>query len=530
MYRTKALLSLAVILSIASASIAFNIVYVSVNGPNDPGSGTYEDPFRRIQDAIDIAANGDIVEIQPGLYTGPGNYNLDPSSKSIIIRSSDPDDADVVDNTIIDPNFAGRGFYIHSGEDTICTISGLTIRNAYVAIGNNGAGIYCFNCNPIISNCIIRDCFAEGGSGGGICLCYGSATVINCTITGNTAGHYGYGGGISCQFSSPTIIGCTINGNTATITGGGIDSGKSEPNIFNCIIIDNNAAAGGGINCYYPGTSRVVNCTIAGNKADYFGGGVYCWSEGNAVIKNSILWANSASDGKQLGLQDNGSASVAYCDVQGGQTDVYDPCERLNWNGGNINSDPCFALFTPNGDPNIWDFHLQSVYGRWNSTFYRIDLNNDGTINLVEFTRLADVWLQQGTMPEDLDNSGIVDWTDLELFAQYFLATSQKDGWVSDSSTSPCIDAGAPNFDWTAEPWPNGKRINIGAYGGTNQASKNGNPADFNIDNSVDFVDFSQIANRWLVEQMCIEDLTNDGTVNFADISIFAENWLWEKK
>jgi hypothetical protein len=469
-YRTKALLSLAVILSIASASTAFNIVYVSVNGPNDPGSGTYEDPFRRIQDAIDIAANGDIVEIQPGVYTGYGNYNLDPNGKSITIRSIEPN---AVTNTIIDPNGAGRGFYIHSGEDTICTISGLTIRNAYVAIGNNGAGIYCYNCNPIISNCVIRDCSAEGGSGGGICLCYGSATVINCTITGNTAGHYGYGGGISCQFSSPTIIGCTINGNTATITGGGIDSGKSEPNIFNCIIIDNNAAAGGGINCYYPGTSHVVNCTIAGNRADYFGGGVYCWSQGNANIKNTILWANSAPEGTQLGLEEEGQASVTYCDAQGGQTGIYDPCEYLVWGQGNMDSDPCFALFTPNGDSNVWDFHLQSAYGRWNQ------------------------------------NSQI---------------------WVTDSNTSLCIDAGDSNSDWMAEPWPNGKRINMGAYGGTSQASKNGNLADFNVDNLVNFVDFAQIANRWLVEQMCIEDLTNDGKINFADIAVFAENWLWERK
>jgi hypothetical protein len=37
------------------------------------------------------------------------------------------------------------------------------------------------------------------------------------------------------------------------------------------------------------------------------------------------------------------------------------------------------------------------------------------------------------------------------------------------------------------------------------------------------------MANQWLVEQICIEDLTNDGKVNFADISIFAENWLWKK-
>jgi hypothetical protein len=138
-----------------------------------------------------------------------------------------------------------------------------------------------------------------------------------------------------------------------------------------------------------------------------------------------------------------------------------------------MDTDPCFVSFDVNSDPNMWDFYLQSDYGRWNK------------------------------------NSQI---------------------WVNDSNTSLCIDTGDPNSDWSDEPWPNGKRINMGAYGGTSQASKNGNLADFNVDNSVDFVDFSQIANQWFAGQMCIEDLTNDGIVNFADISIFAENWLWEKK
>jgi len=177
------------------------------------------------------------------------------------------------------------------------------------------------------------------------------------------------------------------------------------------------------------------------------------------MITNCIFWAN---DTEEIYV-DSSSPNVNYCDIQGG------------WPSGigNINLDPCFASFDPNGDPNLWDFHLKSVYGRWNQ------------------------------------NSQI---------------------WVTDPNTSLCIDAGDPNSDWGSEPWPNGKRINMGAYGGTNQASKNGNPADFNVDNSVNFADFAQMANQWLVEQMCIEDLTNDGKVNFADISIFAENWLWEKK
>jgi len=44
--------------------------------------------------------------------------------------------------------------------------------------------------------------------------------------------------------------------------------------------------------------------------------------------------------------------------------------------------------------------------------------------------------------------------------------------WVYDSVTSPCIDAGDPSDDHGKEPLPNGDRINRGAYGNTEEASK----------------------------------------------------------
>ena len=46
-------------------------------------------------------------------------------------------------------------------------------------------------------------------------------------------------------------------------------------------------------------------------------------------------------------------------------------------------------------------------------------------------------------------------------------------GWVYDGVSSPLIDAGHPgSMDWTVEPDPNGRRRNIGLYGGTAEASK----------------------------------------------------------
>ncbi|MDD2613510.1 MAG: right-handed parallel beta-helix repeat-containing protein [Methanosarcina sp.] len=47
--------------------------------------------------------------------------------------------------------------------------------------------------------------------------------------------------------------------------------------------------------------------------------------------------------------------------------------------------------------------------------------------------------------------------------------------WVRDLVTSPCIDVGRPDSDYSKEPEDNGNRINIGRYGNTEHASISGN-------------------------------------------------------
>ncbi len=80
---------------------------------------------------------------------------------------------------------------------------------------------------------------------------------------------------------------------------------------------------------------------------------------------------------------------------------------------GNINRDPLFA------DPDNQDYHLKSRYGRY----------------------------------------------DPEIGS-----------WVTDVTTSPCIDWGDADEYPRAEPTPNGNRINMGAYGGTPYASQSNYP------------------------------------------------------
>ena len=106
--------------------------------------------------------------------------------------------------------------------------------------------------------------------------------------------------------------------------------------------------------------------------------------------------------------------------------------------------------------------------------------------------------------------------------------------WVTDANMSLCIDAGDPSSDWTAELWPHGKRINMGAYGCTPQASMSlsdaGNIADLDGDGDVDDNDTVLFADKWLYEQVLLsEDLDRNGFVDFADFAIFAYNFPWEE-
>jgi len=454
-------------------------VYVDAAGPNEPGMGTAADPFRQIQDGIDAANPNDIVEIRPGLYTGAGNYDLDPGGKSITIQGVSPFEPSVAAATIIDANGAGRGFYVHSGEDANCVIQGLTIRNCRT--NGSGAAICCAQTSPVVNNCVISSCFSVYG-----------------------------GGAILCWDSSSAISNCILSNNSTSAKGGGIWLISADV--------------------------TVSNCTISGNSATQYGGAIHC-SDSTVELSNSILWANTAGSGNEIALStsnpdQNSVAMVRYCDVQGGQAQVSAGANcTLQWHQSDISEEPLFASFDVNGDANTWDFHLQSNYGRWDSgSFQVVDLVKDGFIDMDDFAVFAASWRHKGeSIPGDFDNSRSVDLYDMEIFSQSYLRGSGQGEWVYDAVISPCIDAGDPNLGWASEPWPNGRRVNMGAYGATSQASMNGNEADFNVDGRVDFSDFAYLGGKWGIEEYCIEDLSKNGVVDTADLESFAGNWLWHR-
>ena len=241
------------------------------------------------------------------------------------------------------------------------------------------------------------------------------------------------GGGIICCYgtdlyatytpSSPTIDHCVIAHNHGAYGGGILCTDDSEMQITHCQIVDNSTDTyGGGIWVYY-GMPTISHCVIARNDAAV-GGGISNYLgmpiiTNNTIVRNRpnaleldhAMWSYWSSDISTITNNIIWENEVFLWDESYAEDyDIRYNNVQGGYDGeGNIDVDPCFA------DPDNGDFHLKSQAGRWDPTM--------------------------------LD-------------------------WVVDEESSPCIDAGDPDEATGEETDPHGDVVNLGAYGGTSEASK----------------------------------------------------------
>jgi predicted outer membrane repeat protein len=313
--------------------------------------------------------------------------------------------------------------------------------------------------------------------GGGMYNFTGKPIVTNCTFSGNGAVE---GGGMFNFGNSPMLADCIFSINRADANGGGMFNFESSPTVNNCTFSENSANRGGGM--FNFGSSLILtNCIFRVNRADTNGGGILNKQRSHPTLISCIFSGNSATNGNAISCESDNQqypsqVQANNCIFWSDGNEIWNNDNSVititysdvhgGWPGqGNIDADPCFAN-TNNGN-----YHLKSEVGRW------------------------DVSTQT---------------------------------WIKDAVTSPCIDAGNPDSDWTKELWPNGERINMGVYGGTLEASMSlsdaGNIADLNIDGQVDYRDMKLLTDKWPYEGLLIpEDLSRDGIVNFTDFAIFAD-------
>ena len=143
--------------------------YVDPNG-NDANDGlSWATAFETIQRGIDEVNDGwGVVEVNEGTYYETIDFN----GIECTLRSTNPDDWEVVENTIIDANGSGSVVRFNSGENADTILTGFTITGGH-------RGIYCSDASPAISNCIITDNNNPAGNGGGIYDSNSSLVVFN---------------------------------------------------------------------------------------------------------------------------------------------------------------------------------------------------------------------------------------------------------------------------------------------------------------------------------------------------------------
>ncbi len=299
----------------------------------------------------------------------------------------------------------------------------------------NGKNVTVTSADP--EDPVVRATTVIGGSGQRVTFADGE--TADCTFTGFTVSSGSYG--IFCGGSAPTITNCTITSNACA----GVKLwNQSDPVFSHCEITGN----GLGVEMWAHSDTRTIlrnsgtfrNCLIAGSRRD----GIYsgyptlenCTVADNlgygvnsllAEITNSIIYFNH--EGRENVRLQNARSTVTYSDVQGG------------WPGaGNIDADPQFV-----------------TRGFW--------------------TARAGPSVAPGPFPDTVWVAG-----DYHLKSQGWSWDAQQGQWMYDDATSPCIDTGDPAAplgdeapcgpgDPLSERAAPNTRINMGVYGGTDQAS-----------------------------------------------------------
>lgn len=421
--------------------------HVATNGDGSIGTD-WATAFRAIQPALDAAESGDTVRVAghtflvstavewtvsgvtlTGGYEGSGTPGSNSPSRwpTVIGRQ---------------PTYTTRLLRLQRARGAV--VERLTLAGGYM-YKDSGANLLLSACtNVTISEVTSRDgeCYSDSGGslfGAGACvLGCTNVALLSCVITNNrhTVNAADARGAALCLMNSwGTISNCLVARNTIAPLGNlspacpGIYVSGGELRIVRTVIFTNTAANtfggvgnyGGGLHVA-GGSHLLQNALVARNDArgtGPVGDGIYVATGTLAVVNCTI-----AENGGQGIARAAGTVAVANSIVWGNGDDVTGGVTLLTYScvedGDSAGTNGCVAI-----DPRFVDatyYHLESRSGHYSGG-----------------------WFSGGA-------------------------------WVGGSTYSPLIDAGAPGSDFSQEPQPNGRRVNMGYDGNTPVASLSSAP------------------------------------------------------
>lgn len=457
------------------------------NSGKQDGSALH--PFKTVQQAIDAAANNDVIAVAGGTYS----QNIKVQNKAVRLYGGFVGGTAANYAAGTEGNFKKRdpaktpSHLKGNGKDSVVTLyeAGASVVDGFTITGGGrstiavpqwvGGGFYIYSGTPTISNNVIeknQTCPPvpqdQEKLGGGIYSAGANLTIADNVIRNNVSGR---GAGIFADGKKLVIRSNTVEYNIGVSDhGGGIFLFSQDAEISHNRIVGNEIGRklgygwGGGIIVVSKGGKYKLSYNVyTGNFAPSVGSAFFVDEGGSATLDHELIYANACNPA--------GDGAVPAVYVDGGEG----VGSSLTVNHCTIADHTCMPTISGNAIK-VTDKSKVIVKNSilWNNGGDDIDADATSKVT-VTYTLSQEPIKGTGNLSKNplFANPAGHDYRLRSTAGRWDPAANGKQGgWAIDKEHSPAIDAAEPAAPFKLEPEANGGRANLGTEGNTAQASK----------------------------------------------------------